>query len=1054
MLAWIIGIVVVLLILVAITPTILSTRWGNDRILRYFSRKIPGKVFAKSLDLSWFGAQKVEELNLTDPSGLQVLHIEELSSTASLWSLLFGSRDYGKVEVHRLLLTLDVNRRGITNLDRAIGEHYIPAYAAVYAGVGATAKIGPLAPGCPTGSMHIFDGEVRIEGKVPPAMITDLEMEVAHPKQGGEFHLTATGKTIQDRRRGSLHAKVEIEPGKEAKIDIEGDQLPVILIDQLCTLRQKRWRGLLTEIVGDSADIRFEIRGAHALLWLDASRMSADFEGIIKEGALTLKEPGHAKAHILPQAGDRLLDLIPHEKEISLLKPVDATLVIDKLNMDLFPPSHVELDGKLTLTALNLSHPELGSLTATDTVITAKTQPGVYTLNTNASPAKLAATLNCQEKTMGVIASDLPVGWVEQIAGLDEQLIPLLGKSLSLNLQGYDNEWTIRAKSDQLDIPQASFMVTDKIILSEPTHLVYTLTPELWAQKARTPIRLEKPSPLAVELQSLQLPLQLSRWREGSANLTLTGEDIAIDGIPRQGKGIIERLTVGLAAPKLAKGDFQVHSMTAFPDKHGTLACLLRGNAPLSLDGQYEILQDGTLKFDRFEFRLEGRNVELRFIASYTAGGPFEFLSPPEIHYIVTPDLVDELLPTRKGLLKEPFSFRPTVNPGVVDISKLSLETLKLSGRATFSTIDLENAEISNLKSKFSIDVPAGKASMTFSGKSRVGSEKGKVRGNLSASHFMHQGELDLIDADLTLDLNLSPIPSSALMIAFGHPAWADHIEALFGQSLNLNLTADLQEMEGPFALNLSSKQTTLTLKGLISNESLRLTEPLDLSAKVTPEIGKTILKTLNPLFVTALRSDQPIHIHIDDKGFSFPLFPYNPAELQVGHASIDLGKIWVQNRGPVNSLLKLFKREQLTENKELAVWSTPAHLSIHNGIVNHQRMDTRIGTTLQVALWGTANVPTHTVNMTLGIPGQSLRKILGISDIPDDYYLLIPVRGTPLNPTVDWATGATRASSLLARKAGKTGKTIGAVLEAATGQLKGQKDVPPPTTKPFSWEK
>jgi len=44
----------------------------------------------------------------------------------------------------------------------------------------------------------------------------------------------------------------------------------------------------------------------------------------------------------------------------------------------------------------------------------------------------------------------------------------------------------------------------------------------------------------------------------------------------------------------------------------------------------------------------------------------------------------------------------------------------------------------------------------------------------------------------------------------------------------------------------------------------------------------------------------------------------------------------------------------------------------------------------VHVASWGTVNIHHETVQMTLAIPGSTLRKTLGLSKLAHDYYLKV----------------------------------------------------------------
>lgn len=56
----------------------------------------------------------------------------------------------------------------------------------------------------------------------------------------------------------------------------------------------------------------------------------------------------------------------------------------------------------------------------------------------------------------------------------------------------------------------------------------------------------------------------------------------------------------------------------------------------------------------------------------------------------------------------------------------------------------------------------------------------------------------------------------------------------------------------------------------------------------------------------------------------------------------------------------------------------------------------------MQLAAWGKVDTGRgNAIDMTLGIPGPSLLP-LGLTDLPEDYIFMIPMRGTSQHPVID----------------------------------------------------
>lgn len=59
--------------------------------------------------------------------------------------------------------------------------------------------------------------------------------------------------------------------------------------------------------------------------------------------------------------------------------------------------------------------------------------------------------------------------------------------------------------------------------------------------------------------------------------------------------------------------------------------------------------------------------------------------------------------------------------------------------------------------------------------------------------------------------------------------------------------------------------------------------------------------------------------------------------------------------------------------------------------------------TGVHVMMWGQIDLVSNTVDMTLGIPAEALAAA-GVRDLPADYVLPVPVKGTTQAPVVNWS--------------------------------------------------
>ena len=86
------GLVVVLAVLVAMAPTLVSWGVGQGVLLGRLEQQLNGSVALDRLDLAWFGPQYVDRLVITDAGGDRVADLD-LRLSAGLFDLLSGRTD-------------------------------------------------------------------------------------------------------------------------------------------------------------------------------------------------------------------------------------------------------------------------------------------------------------------------------------------------------------------------------------------------------------------------------------------------------------------------------------------------------------------------------------------------------------------------------------------------------------------------------------------------------------------------------------------------------------------------------------------------------------------------------------------------------------------------------------------------------------------------------------------------------------------------------------------------------------------------------------------------
>lgn len=286
------------LIEVLLVPTIGSSSWGTQLLTRQLEKKIDGTIHIRSLSLSWFSGQKLEGLEIKGVDGSTILSLESVKTTASLLPLLFGKIP-GQSEVQGLNVTLIPYTDGTTNIERLINK-----------------------------SMP------RNEEKQLTAI--KLENVEIHGGNSPFLNLFAQGKTVTDEKTGEFTFDISgIEDGK-LKVNVNVTQFPVLVLDQLLTLKNPKLKGVLLTILGDTLNVKvsqvidqqtyaFSLDKLLLDVFSDKSQISlSSMEESNKEIALQFKLGGVSSTPIYMNVDDK----------ITLMKPAELNVLMTKEDME------------------------------------------------------------------------------------------------------------------------------------------------------------------------------------------------------------------------------------------------------------------------------------------------------------------------------------------------------------------------------------------------------------------------------------------------------------------------------------------------------------------------------------------------------------------------------------------------------------------------------------------------------------------------------------------------------------------------------------------------
>lgn len=115
-------VVILLLVLVAALPTIVSTPGVTNYGVSIANSAIRGRLDLQRLSLSWFGPTELQGVRITDPQSREVLTVSRVMYKGGLWSLATAPLDVGRIELESPQVVLYVNAKNEISLVDAFGS--------------------------------------------------------------------------------------------------------------------------------------------------------------------------------------------------------------------------------------------------------------------------------------------------------------------------------------------------------------------------------------------------------------------------------------------------------------------------------------------------------------------------------------------------------------------------------------------------------------------------------------------------------------------------------------------------------------------------------------------------------------------------------------------------------------------------------------------------------------------------------------------------------------------------------------------------------------------
>lgn len=331
------GLLVLLLLLVALAPTLLSTGPGKNFVLSFVNGAIKGEVTVESLSLSWLGGQKIEDLKIKDPSGATVVDIASIDVPGtSLFGAIRGSQDYGRITiVNRAVTVEEMDESGATNLMLALEstspeeepEPFDPAaYASLKVALDVSGGKMTYKP-WQQETVELTDLSAEADSAALKTAMLKLNAKVRQGDLAGSIAADVGVNDIFDSS-GGIAQGLTIEKNSAIRIN----DLPSILIVRLLKERPE-----LADVIGKTINANIEAGGTlselDALVTINAEHLNANIPLVIRDGNVATGEKPNITLTVTEQTWPKLMAGQEQLAASKLLEPLTLELVIDALNL-------------------------------------------------------------------------------------------------------------------------------------------------------------------------------------------------------------------------------------------------------------------------------------------------------------------------------------------------------------------------------------------------------------------------------------------------------------------------------------------------------------------------------------------------------------------------------------------------------------------------------------------------------------------------------------------------------------------------------------------------
>ncbi len=998
-----------LVILVALTPMILSSSTGKNWALGMVNDALPGEVEIDSLSLAWFGGQRIDGLRVKAPDGSEVVNVASVDvPDVGLFSLLTGNRDFGKITVDKPVISAKQDAAGRINLvDAFVDPNKPKSNEPTTIPSELLADVELVEPKVSFSnaaikqatwsdkSLTVTLGADTLEVKAPTATV---QVDAAAAGDDAPLAITEAVSADAPIRQVTLprtadgffdFAKAEVDVQITAKGDLkvrtpEGEAL------------LKNADGLV-RYTPDDRKLHVKFTGAtqRGADTGDVNVLADVTDPIKADGSLdTEKIRGIAEASA-PEFPSGLVDIVDPNNQL-VTEAAGPTISLTA-RAELKPSA----DGKSASGSLTLSIESdriKGDITGQikDNLLTVDKDPSLNALLTPDLFDKLrqrfvpsqsvqiveATTLKLKVNALQIPLAegagdrkiDVRVEADPVTLKTDERLKDLVLNNLAVVLPdpGDTDNLIVNVETD-VDDAGTSFRLTVDTTL-EPTDKGRAITSVVSVMKppVHTLKRFTGAGDTIGKLAGLIALAQYTYTSDPRRDDGATGMDVVVQspGIALDIKGLKTDKAMSFSAPTPA-------TITITPDR---FTALMRNDDEPNKPVEYELAAPAT-------FKVALNNPTIAMASDDPGEG--EQRVPEDASGIVVAGTKLNVAITGYDL---------TLRHKTTGL-KLVVSNLKVA--------------LANEGDGFALKVTGDTANTPANGNTLAG----KIDVDLLVADAADQyGRLNMasLKKPISRSSKLEGLPV-ALLDALKLGGGIEYAKLL-------GATADgtIDGGEGDTTLQVSAPYAQATVRGLMDKGALKLKDNAEATLDVTPYLSEKMLAPINPLWKDAT-AEKPITLTIQKDGFVWPMQDFDIKTAAV-KGRLDLGALNLQ-KSPLMSLILRGLKQPASYGS--SVKFTPMTFELKDGVVSYDNVQFTMDN-ISLRMRGNVNLTNEQMNIKLGISGATLSQ--GFKEVrqfidPNDFYE-IPLTGTRSNPQLDFGGLVSQivtkgAKGLLENKAG-----------------------------------